>query len=104
VHHAANPRYLDKNYGGILIIWDRLFGTFEPEGERPIYGLTKNLHTFNPVRIAFHEYAAIVRDVLKPNPWRVRLGLAFRNPAWKPPPAAPSLPPPPPGAPQPHHP
>jgi sterol desaturase/sphingolipid hydroxylase (fatty acid hydroxylase superfamily) len=88
VHHGANARYLDRNYAGILILWDRLFGTFQPEDERPIYGLTKNIHTYNPLRIAFHEYAAIVRDVLRPNPWRVRLGLAFRNPAWKPPEAS----------------
>ncbi len=84
VHHASNPQYLDKNYGGILIIWDRLFGTFEPERERPVYGLTKNLNTFNPVRIAFHEFAAIVRDLRRPEPLRVRLGRVFRNPAWKP--------------------
>ncbi|MFP2927925.1 sterol desaturase family protein [Pyxidicoccus sp. 3LG] len=84
VHHAANPRYLDKNYAGILIIWDRLFGTFEPETERPVYGLTKNLQTYNPVRIAFHEFAAIARDALKPGPLSQRLGYVFRNPAWKP--------------------
>ncbi|MBZ4417953.1 sterol desaturase family protein [Myxococcus sp. RHSTA-1-4] len=93
VHHASNPRYLDKNYAGILIIWDRLFGTFEPEGEKPVYGLTKNIQTYNPVRIAFHEFAAIARDAMKPGPLRQRLGYVFRNPAWKPeplpPPAAP---------------
>jgi sterol desaturase/sphingolipid hydroxylase (fatty acid hydroxylase superfamily) len=84
VHHAANPQYLDKNYGGILIIWDRLFGTFQAEEERPVYGLTKNIGTFNPVRIAFHEFAAIVKDLRRPEPLRLRLGRAFRNPAWKP--------------------
>jgi sterol desaturase/sphingolipid hydroxylase (fatty acid hydroxylase superfamily) len=83
-HHASNPQYLDKNYGGILIIWDRLFGTFEPEVEPPVYGLTKNLSTYNPVRIAFHEFGAIVRDLRRPEPLRVRLGRVFRNPAWKP--------------------
>ena len=57
VHHGSNEQYLDKNYGGILIVWDRLFGTFEPEGERVRYGLTTNIETFNPVRVAFHEYA-----------------------------------------------
>ncbi|HVG57036.1 MAG TPA: sterol desaturase family protein [Hyalangium sp.] len=84
VHHAANPQYLDKNYAGILIIWDRLFGTFAPEVERPVYGLTKNIQTFNPVRIAFHEYAAILKDLRRSEPLRLRLGRAFRNPAWKP--------------------
>ena len=63
VHHGANEQYLDRNYGGILIIWDRLFGTFEPEGERVRYGLTTNIETFNPVRVAFHEYAALGRDL-----------------------------------------
>ncbi|HSP81300.1 MAG TPA: sterol desaturase family protein [Myxococcaceae bacterium] len=84
VHHGANPRYLDRNYGGILIVWDRLFGTFQAEDERPVYGLTKNLRTYNPVRIAFHEYAALLRDAWRPNPLPVRLGYAFRNPAWRP--------------------
>ncbi|MFY1827102.1 sterol desaturase family protein [Myxococcus fulvus] len=84
VHHAANPRYLDKNYAGILIIWDRLFGTFEPEGEKPVYGLTKNLKTFNPVRIAFHEFASIAKDAAKRGSLRQRLSYVFRNPAWKP--------------------
>ena len=86
VHHGANPRYLDKNYAGILIIWDRLFGTFQPEDERPVYGLTHNLDTYNPVRIAFHEYAALLRDVRRPAPWRVRLGHVLRGPGWTPPP------------------
>ena len=84
VHHASNPQYLDKNYAGILIIWDRLFGTFESEVEKPVYGLTKNIHTYNPLRICFHEFAAILRDVRRPEPLRIRLGRAFRNPAWKP--------------------
>ena len=63
VHHGSNEQYLDKNYGGILIVWDRLFGTFEPERERVRYGLTTNIETFNPLRVAFHEYVAIWRDV-----------------------------------------
>jgi sterol desaturase/sphingolipid hydroxylase (fatty acid hydroxylase superfamily) len=84
VHHASNPQYLDKNYAGVLIIWDRLFRTFEPEVEPPMYGLTKNIQTFNPLRIAFHEFAAILRDLRRPEPLRIRLGRAFRNPAWKP--------------------
>ena len=63
VHHGANEQYLDRNYGGILVIWDRLFGSFEPEGERVRYGLTTNIETFNPVRVAFHEYIALGRDL-----------------------------------------
>jgi sterol desaturase/sphingolipid hydroxylase (fatty acid hydroxylase superfamily) len=63
VHHGKNPQYLDKNYGGILILWDRLFRTFEEEREHVVFGLTKDITTFNPLRIAFHEYAAIGRDL-----------------------------------------
>src|ERR1022692_3172593 len=50
VHHGVNPQYIDRNHGSILIIWDRLFGTFEPEGDRVVYGLTRNIKTFNPFR------------------------------------------------------
>ncbi|SEU37621.1 sterol desaturase family protein [Stigmatella erecta] len=88
-HHASNVQYLDKNYGGILIVWDRLFGTFQPEVERPVYGLTKNLHTFHPVQIAFHEYAAILRDLQRPEPLRTRLGRVFHGPGWLPGPERP---------------
>ena len=68
VHHARNPRYLDANYAGTLIIWDRLFGTFVPELDRdpPDYGLVHNTGTFNPVVVALGEYGGIARDVLKP--------------------------------------
>ncbi|MCP2290703.1 sterol desaturase family protein [Nocardia amikacinitolerans] len=84
VHHGSNDAYLDRNYGGILIVWDRLFGTFEPEGERVRYGLTKNIGTFNPVRVATHEYAAIWRDVRGARRWRDRWGHMFRGPGWAP--------------------
>ena len=56
VHHGANEVYLDRNYGGILIVWDRIFGTFQGETERPRYGLTQNIRTFRPTRVAFHEF------------------------------------------------
>ena len=85
VHHGANEQYLDRNYGGILVIWDRLFGTFEPEGERVRYGLTKNLATFNPVRVAFHEYAALGRDLRAARSWRTRWNVLLRGPGYKPP-------------------
>ena len=64
VHHARNPRYLDANYAGILILWDRLFGTFVPEleEEKPEYGLVTPLQTFNPIKVAFHEFAGIFKD------------------------------------------
>ena len=70
VHHGANAQYLDRNYGGILIVWDRLFGTFVGEDERVRYGLTKNLETFRPPEVAFHEYRAIARDLRCARGWR----------------------------------
>ena len=85
VHHGSNPEYLDKNYAGILIVWDRLFRTFEPERARVVYGLTKNITSYNPFVIAFHEYLAIAREVLAARRWRDRLGLMWHGPGWRPP-------------------
>jgi sterol desaturase/sphingolipid hydroxylase (fatty acid hydroxylase superfamily) len=85
VHHGANEQYLDRNYGGILVIWDRLFGSFEPEGEQVRYGLTKNLATFNPVRVAFHEYTALAHDLRAARTWRTRWNLLLRGPGYEPP-------------------
>lgn len=82
VHHGVQEEYLDKNHGGILIIWDRLFGTFQREGQRVRYGLTKNIESFNPLRIASHEYADIVRDVAASTSWRERIGHVFAHPGW----------------------
>ena len=82
VHHGSNKQYLDRNHGSILIVWDKLFGTFEPEGERVVYGLTKNIDTFNPARIATHEYAAMLRDVAGSTSWRERLSYVVRGPGW----------------------
>ncbi|CAA9532037.1 MAG: Fatty acid hydroxylase family (carotene hydroxylase/sterol desaturase) [uncultured Solirubrobacteraceae bacterium] len=84
VHHGANHRYLDKNYGGILIVWDRLFGTWEPETERVRYGLTTNLVSFRPLHVAFHEYVALWRDLRATAGWRTRAQVLLRGPGWKP--------------------
>ena len=84
VHHGSQEQYLDRNYAGILIIWDRIFGTFEPEGERVRYGLTKNIETFNPVKVAFHEFGSLWRDVRAARTWSARLGYLFRGPGWEP--------------------
>lgn len=65
VHHGTNPQYLDRNYGGILIIWDRLFGTFAAETETPRYGIVRNLMTFNPLWVATHEWLAMARDAAR---------------------------------------
>jgi sterol desaturase/sphingolipid hydroxylase (fatty acid hydroxylase superfamily) len=82
VHHARNPIYLDKNYAGILIIWDRMFGTFQPElDDQPCrYGLVKNMATFNIFRVAFHEWIATFQDVAR-HP-RHALGYIFGPPGW----------------------
>ncbi len=84
VHHGSNRRYLDRNHGSILITWDRLFGTFQRElDEEPVvYGLTRNIETFNPVRIATHEYADIVSDVAGSTGWSDRLSYVLRGPGW----------------------
>ncbi len=68
VHHGRNPRYLDANYAGILIIWDRIFGTFVPETEndKADYGIVVPLKSHNPLIVAFHEYAAIFKDITQP--------------------------------------
>ncbi|KRA32544.1 MULTISPECIES: sterol desaturase family protein [unclassified Nocardioides] len=82
VHHGSDKVYLDRNYGGVLIIWDRLFGTFQPELHRPTYGLTTPIHSNNLLELQFHEYAAIVRDVRGSRSWRSRLGYVFGPPGW----------------------
>jgi sterol desaturase/sphingolipid hydroxylase (fatty acid hydroxylase superfamily) len=84
VHHGANVQYLDRNYGGILIVWDRWFGSFEPERERVRYGLTKNIQSFNPVYAAFHEFVAVLRDALRAPSLRDAAGYLLRPPGWKP--------------------
>mgnify|MGYP006282151655 CR=1 FL=1 len=82
VHHGVQQQYLDRNHGGILILWDRMFGTFRREGERVRYGLTQNIDTFNPIRIAAHEYVDIARDLARSTTWRERLARAFAHPGW----------------------
>jgi sterol desaturase/sphingolipid hydroxylase (fatty acid hydroxylase superfamily) len=84
VHHGMDAEYLDKNYAGILIIWDRVFGSFAQERFRPHYGLTKPVDTYNIWKLQTHEYAAIVRDVRGADRWRDRLGYVFGPPGWTP--------------------
>lgn len=82
VHHGANNPYLDKNYGGILIIWDRLFNSYAHEVEQVRYGLTHNIATYNPIKVNFHEFALMVRDVWRAKSWRARVGYLLRPPGW----------------------
>ncbi|GAA4438030.1 sterol desaturase family protein [Ravibacter arvi] len=82
VHHGSDVKYLDKNHGGILIIWDRMFGTFKSEEERPNYGLTTNLESYNPLVIAFHEWREIARDVARAPTLKAAAGYIFGPPGW----------------------
>ena len=81
-HHGSNRQYLDRNHGSILIVWDRLFGTFERERNPVVYGLTKNIDTFNPARVVTHEYADMLRDVANSSTWSDRLSFVLRGPGW----------------------
>jgi len=85
VHHGSNPRYIDRNHGGTLIIWDKLFGTFEPENpaDPPRFGLTHNIDTHNPMRIAFHEWVQMFRDAWNAPGWANKLLYIFGNPGWR---------------------
>lgn len=84
VHHASNIRYLDCNHAGVLIIWDRMFGTFseEAEIEKPLYGLTNNINSYHPVTIATHEYASIIKDIKRARKLRDKLKYIFFAPGW----------------------
>lgn len=84
VHHGSNPQYLDKNHGGILILWDRLFGSFEPEVEPVRYGLVKNVKSFNLWTIYVHEFLSIARNVRDARTWGDRFRHVFADPGWKP--------------------
>jgi sterol desaturase/sphingolipid hydroxylase (fatty acid hydroxylase superfamily) len=83
VHHATNPRYLDRNYAGVFMLWDRMFGSFEPEvdEERIHYGIVKQLGTFNLLWTSFHEWVGIARDVWSA-PWGSKFGYVWRAPGW----------------------
>ena len=84
VHHATNPQYLDRNHAGIFIIWDRLFGTFEPEIEKPVYGLVKNINTYNPVKVAFNEWIQMFKDAFaSKTSFSNRLKYLVKPPGWK---------------------
>ncbi len=83
VHHATNPVYLDRNYAGVFIVWDKLFGTFQPElDEQQVrYGIVRQLGSFNLLWVAFHEWIGIARDVWSA-PWGSKLGYLWRPPGW----------------------
>lgn len=84
VHHGSNIKYLDKNMGMLLIIWDKLFGTFQAEDEKdPVkYGLTKNIKTYNPLTMVFHEWKSIWNDLKKQTSFKNKLMYVFGPPGW----------------------
>jgi sterol desaturase/sphingolipid hydroxylase (fatty acid hydroxylase superfamily) len=84
VHHATNPQYLDRNHAGIFIIWDRIFGTFEPEVEKPVYGLVKNIETNNPVKVAFLEWYFMFKDFFTSKTSIInKIKYLYKPPGWK---------------------
>lgn len=86
VHHGSNPIYLDRNHAGILIIWDKIFGTFQPEldDEKVVYGLVKNIHTYNPIKIAFLEWVYMLKDAFTgKKSIKQRLLYLSKPPGWK---------------------
>ena len=86
VHHAVQAKYLDRNHAGIFIIWDRMFGTFAAEQDdiKPIYGITNNIDSHNPIHIATHEYRNIFKDVIKTKGVSNKLKVIFYPPGWDP--------------------
>jgi alkylglycerol monooxygenase len=85
VHHGINPKYQDRNYGGVFIVFDRLFGTFQVEEEAVVYGTTKPLQRWNPIAANLQVFAQIWRDTRRATRWRDRLRLVFGRPGWRPP-------------------
>ena len=84
VHHGVNPRYIDRNYAGILIIWDRLFGSFEPEGKEPVYGIVKPLGSFNPLWANVHYWAEMASMARRTRRLRDKVAAFVAPPEWRP--------------------
>ena len=86
VHHAVNDKYLDKNYGGILIVWDRLFGSYiaEDDAEPCVYGTRGPLRSWNPVWANLHNYTDMARDSWRAEAWADKLRVWFKHPGWRP--------------------
>lgn len=84
VHHGANAKYLDRNYGGIFMVWDRLFGTYQKEEETPTYGLKEPIDTVNPIKVWFSEFPKLGRDLLRAKGMGQVLGYLFQPPGWSP--------------------
>lgn len=85
VHHGCDDKYIDKNYGGILIIWDRIFGTFKAEEETPNYGLARDFSSVNPIAVWFSELPVLFRDLNRARTGRETISYLFGRPGWSPP-------------------
>ena len=84
VHHGSDQKYLDRNHGGILVVWDHVFGTYQAEEERPTYGLTTQINTTNPIKVWFSEFPSLFADLKASRSWREWLGYLFNRPGWRP--------------------
>lgn len=84
VHHGRNPKYIDKNHAGSLIIWDKMFGTFQAEEERPVYGITKPLNSWNAVWANVNHYATMASELKMIHSWRDKIRYLFNKPGWLP--------------------
>ena len=84
VHHGVNPKYQDKNYAGVFILFDRWFGTYQGEEEEPVYGITKPLRSWNPLWANLHVFVQMARDVRRTPAWGDRLRIVFGRPGWRP--------------------
>jgi len=82
VHHGYDSIYIDKNYAGIFIIWDKLFGTFQKEIHRPKYGITHNINTYNPFKVATHEWISIYQDIKWENSFINNVKYILKYPGW----------------------
>jgi sterol desaturase/sphingolipid hydroxylase (fatty acid hydroxylase superfamily) len=80
VHHASNPEYIDKNLGGILVIYDRIFGTYVKETVRPVYGITHNIYSYDPKEVLFHEYKNVIREISKIKGFKNKISFLFSKP------------------------
>ncbi|NKB64645.1 MAG: sterol desaturase family protein [Gammaproteobacteria bacterium] len=84
VHHGSNKKYIDKNYGGIFIIWDKMFGTFEEEQEEVVYGITRPIESVNPFVVFFHGFTRLFGKMVETRGWRNKIGYLFMPPGWEP--------------------
>jgi len=84
VHHGRDPKYIDKNHAGSLIIWDKMFGTFQAEEEKPTYGITKPINSWNAVWANFSHYASMAQDMKRITRWSDKIKYMFMKPGWMP--------------------